>query len=346
MSGCHFTNEQWDFVFVGSWPATAKTAARTGILSWNGSLDYDGISLTTWTESTTSGSSSVSVDVSYEDLAPGLRGSANCGDGTVRINSDQTDPAIIEDVARHETGHILAMDHTGFSDSHNGDRPTLATCLTDTDAINRIKAQDDVGSLNFSHSILSFPANEHPFMANFGFEQGFSYWGLFGGSVSYQTTAGATGPGHIAFTPANAAADYVYQTMTYSDAPGRQIMAVMNHEVWSLFDQSTVRVELWSRDIDYGTTQDCDLSVWPNQKNMNQRTEPGSWVRRATATANAAGTWLRTDSPTWATESDGDQDVQVRVFADPRTLDGQRTAIRLDNVRIQCFLSQIEGDCQ
>lgn len=139
--------------------------------------------------------------------------------------------------------------------------------------------------------------------------------------------------------------DYLYQTMTYADAPSKLIISVANHKVSSTLDQSTVKVELWARDIDYGTTPDCPLSSWPNGKNMNQRTVVGSWTRRATVSANSLATWLRTETGSWTTFADGDQDVQVRVFADARTLSGAATSIRFDNVRVACLSSQGEGDC-
>jgi len=343
IDNCYYSVDNMKFAFVGSWPATMKTAVRDGFLDWNGSLDYDGVPLITWTETTTP--TNIDTRVSWEDLPTNILGRANCTDDTVKIDSGITSTGVAKTMGRHESGHIIAMDHTGYYDSHNGDFPSMATCLSDAEFTAAIKSQDDVGSLNFSHSVISSLIGESAFMANYGYEQGFSYWGLNGGTVSYQTSGGATGPGHIAFTPTNAVADYAYQTMTYADAPAKRLTAVTNHKTWSTLDNSTVRVELWARDINYGSTPECTLSTWPNGKNMNQRTVAGSWVRRTTATATATPTWARTDTSLWSSLGDGDQDVQVRVFADPRTNTGARTPIRLDNVRVACPVTQPEGDC-
>lgn len=343
LEACLYNIDTPEFAFMGTWPSTMKTAARNGILGWNGSLDYDGVALVTWSETTSP--SNLDARVYWEDLAPGIRGTADCVGTIIRIDSSETNSTIVQNVTRHEAGHIVALHHTGYSDSHNGDSPTMATCLDDTQAAARIKAQDDVGSLNFSHSIIGNPYHESPFMANFGYEQGFSYWGQNGGTVVYQTSGGATGPGHIAFTPGDPATNYVYQTMTYADAPSKSILAVANHKLSATLDSATVTVELWARDINYGTTPDCSLGNWPNGKNMNQRSVVGSWVRRATLSVSSLATWTRTGTGSWSTLADGDMDVQVRVFADPRTNTGARTSIRLDNVRVTCLANQPEGDC-
>lgn len=340
MAGCHWYRNIDEFRFVGTWPSSARTAVRTGILQWNGALDYTGQPLVTVRED----SVPAPTEVSRADMGPGILGRANCVFNTVQISSrsEYQSSALLTTIGRHEFGHILALHHTGKSDSFNGDNPpTMATCLTlDEFESATNKSQDDIGSLTFSHSHIE----DSPMMANFGLEQGFSYFGKTAGTVTYLTADGATGPGHVRFKPTNPGTDYVYQTMAWADAPSKRLVGVINHKTNTLTDDGTVKVELWARSVTYGTSSSCDLANWPNGKNMNERTA-GSFIRRRTATMGESPVWVIHRTSDWVSLSSGDHDVQVRAFADMKTASGSATSIRFDNVRTQCFASQSEGDC-
>lgn len=342
---------------AGGWSGPEQAFIRGGSSDWSTVRDYDARPLVTLTEGG-------GIKVYPNDAGPNIYGSASCepdvpglGRDAMWVSSNPTfadDEAFYRNVARHEMGHMLGLEHSGNRDSEVLDRrvPTMATCIASGTEEFRQKSlsQDDAEYLTHVHSDLGRTgiSPQAPFHANVGFEQGLSYWGHQGGAIDLRPVGGATGPAYIGFR-ADTANDYVYQTATVRSGKGRA-QAKLNHEQEIPLSPGQLKVTLWRRPVGYRGDNRCS---YPYVKSMNDPEIGGPFQLVAESPwVSPAADWSPLASSLYELGGTGHQ-LQVRVFSTvkeypfpgPGPSRLRPGTVRLDNIRAQCGFSNNLGEC-
>lgn len=321
------------YSFNSSWNnySTAKGWARSAIGLWNRPLDYDGTKLETVTEASSGG-----VDVQLKDAASNDYGSSECTFGaSLWINKDYVgSQTFVWQVSRHEMGHLLGAHHTGSQDSRNGDNPpTMATCI-DRSTFNssNLLSQDDQAYMNWLHGSLG----NRQLHANIGYEQGFGLWGSSGGTVEWQSTGGATGPGRIRHkTPGFGT--YVYQTINLAvgdDGGNQSYRTVINYKVASGIG-GTIEGEMFRQNISYPGDNSCSYSDGLQNLNSPSYSSSGYVDVATTGPIGLSGkTSWTLGSSVWEypPAADGYR-LQMRVYSHAKDSAGTSQWVYLDNVR-------------
>jgi hypothetical protein len=263
-------------------------------------------------------------------------GQAEC-DGTygyIWLNDNFMDPALtaeLQDVVRHEMGHIFDLTHTGTGDSFGftNEMATLSTCVGGTQ---RVMGQDDGGALHHKVDSAANPATT----ANFTFEDGATplWWGIYGvGTI--ETDSPFRGDRYLKWTPSSST-DYVYQTMNYAHSASQTIDVMLAMKRVYGASSGTITVEIWRRAVYYPAGPQCS---WPTGRNQNVRDPaPGPWV----VVANSSGSW--SPGTSWAVDDSADVtvqystehawDIRFRVYSNV-SIGGDLMPVGLDQVRLR-----------
>jgi len=333
---------------LSAWTAAEKTEVELGAEGWESTLDWDGTLVATIFEA--SGSE---IDVWFEE---DFAGSPTLGEGdcnrpapspnfSLRLNPDlRSDFPTLRVVARHEMGHVLGLDHTGWYDDYTSGstyptstRATLTTCLAYADVDNAIYGQDDAAALTHQLGGLD-PESIHP---NAGYEDWSSgsprYWAKTGGVWSQSSVGTADGTFHLRYKPSSSDSSYAYQTVNYADGTlsgAVPIDARVNYKKDVSTDTGSIRLELLVRQKTYGTSGNC-LSQFFTGVNQNVVVSTGSWIEvRDSGLLTVSSSWaLYTTSSYTISAAWHAADIRVAVKSTVRNSAGALTYVRLDTVR-------------
>lgn len=332
-NNCNDSTITWNF--DGSWNnyATARGWARAAINLWNQPLDYAGARLQTVSEVVTGGS----VVVQLKDAPSNSYGSSECTFGaSMYINRDYVgSQSFVYKLSRHEMGHLIGMEHTGSKDSWNGDNPpTMSTCI-DRSLFNtaNILSQDDQAYSNWLHGVLA----NRQLHANIGFEQGFGLWGRSGGTVEWQSSGGATGPGRIRHLTSSSTS-YVYQTINLAtgDDSGQPYRSVINYKVASAGHSGIIEGELFRQNITYGGGDNgCEYADGLQNLNSPSYSTSGFVNVATTGPIGLAGktSWTSGASVWEYPPMANGYRMQLRVYSHAKDSAGASQWVYLDNLR-------------
>jgi len=328
-NNCNDANMQWLFQTNSLWTAGGvdrRTWVRAAINTLDNALDYDGSKLVTVTELNTN------VDVQIKDKPMNEYGSSECVVGaSFWVNSNYSTSRFYYQVGRHEMMHLAGGEHGGNDDSFNGDDPpTMATCIDDsTFRSTNALAQDDAAYLNWLHS----SRDDRQLHANWGWEQGTSFWGRTGGTFDYKTSGGSLGPGYVGWLSPNSS-NYVYQTVAVHTGDDNESYQAVTAAKSSSSDYKTVaNPALYRRTISHNGDNSCSYA--DGVQNPNDYSVASGWIKVAEKGMTEVGTsWVGLESA-WVNPANADgYEMQIRVYgAATHNVNGDAGYVHLDNTR-------------
>ena len=330
-NNCNDRTLDWYFSSSSLWTTTKKSQVRAAIKTLDDELSYNGTKLITQQEG-----GGVGVKVKIKDEPDtSMWGSAECnGNPSFWVNSNYSAASFYYHVGRHEMFHLAGAEHAGKNDSRNGDNPTtMATCISpSTFRTTNSITQDDAAYMNWLHNTLS----NRQLHANIGFERGTTYWGKSNGTWSYQTSGGATGPGHVAFFASGSAySSYIYQTVRlWTGDDNESVRAKINAKKPLSSYTTQARAALYKRTLTEGST--ANSCHYPDGlDNLNSISITTGYVLeiRSSMTTLGSTSWTAVTS-NWDNPptNDGYQ-YQIRAYGKSTTSSGGTGSVRFDNVR-------------
>jgi hypothetical protein len=316
---------------------TQRTWVRDAIELWEQTLDYDGTRLMTMTSlawGQIGGSND--IEVTLADFGPTHYGESSCTLlPYVAFNRDYfTNAQFLWKTARHEMGHLAGLEHSGAKESWNGDNAatTMMTCVdystySNTNAI----SQDDAAYATWAHSDLT----DRQLEANFGFEQGLSYWGVAGGTLEWQSSGGATGPGHVRYKT-NQASYYLYQTVNVATGDDDEsYRAVVNYRQPVPGGYGSVTGTLFRKQLDYLGDNGCDYADGLHDLNDWQYVSSAYVAMTSTGTLDPTTAYLWTyGASNWFNPMNAEgYTFQYRVYSHSQDLNFVPQWVYFDNVR-------------
>lgn len=306
-----------------------RTYVRAAIFTLDDALDYDGSKLVTVQELNSN------IDVQIKDKPLNEYGSSECVVGaSFWVNANYTSSTFYYQLGRHEMMHLAGGEHGGNDDSFNGDDPpTMATCIDwSTFRTSNSLAQDDAAYLNWLHSTR----DDRQLHANWGWEQGTSYWGRTGGSFSYKTSGGSLGPGYVGWSsPSNS--NYVYQTVAVHVGDDNESYQAVTAAKSPGSDYKTVvNPALYRRNISDGSANSCSYADGiqnPNDWDPGRITS--GWIKVADKGLTGVGTsWAGVESA-WVNPANATAyQMQIRVYGSAvQNGSGAIGYVGLDNTR-------------
>lgn len=313
-----------------NWTDATKAQVRAGFQQWNAIRDWNGNQMVSVTEVTTGHNVRV---YRVDDL--GYYGYTTCyplGTEKIELDSELSGNDLLA-VARHEMGHMLALNHTGKSDAQYGGttNPAMGTCLPAGAWNNQAVVQDDYGNAWHKRSTLS-PRAVH---ANASFEQGTSFWGK-SANMNWSTTSTSASDGSTSLlvTPTGANA-YIFQTMNYATSQNTSIDGRANIRELQASHTGLMTVTLTRQGVSYPAASGCVAGEFPSGRNQNLRDAPDPWTTVRTQACTPTTSWATCSTTTYTLPTKHAHDLRVYVYSAVKTAGGAWTAAGIDFVRIR-----------
>lgn len=329
-NNCNDSSIMWRFETNSGWTKNGvdrRPWVRAAINTLDDARDYNGSPLVSVTEH-----ASIGVEVQVKDKPMNQYGSAECVSGaSFWVNGNYTSSKFYWHVARHEMMHLMGAEHGGNIDSKNGDNPpTMMTCKdwSTFRSVNTL-AQDDAAYLNWLHSGRDY----RQLHANYGWEQGTSYWGKTAGALSYKSSGGSLGPGYAAWQ-APTGNDYLYQTVAvHTGDDNESYRAITAAKSLSPDYKTAVRPALYRRNIAHQSSNSCEYA--DGVGNPNDYSVTSGWVLVAQPSSTVVGTgWTGVQSAFSNPANAMGYEMQVRIYGVAVPNSGGATGyIGIDNSR-------------
>jgi hypothetical protein len=227
--------------------------------------------------------------------------------------------------------HLMGGEHGGNIDSKNGDNPpTMSTCISwTTFRTSNSLSQDDHAYLNWLHSSAA-DRNMH---ANWGWEQGTSFWGKTGGEFDYKTSGGSQGPGYVGWK-SPASSHYVYQTIALHTGDDNESYQAVTHAKSPSSDYKTVvNAALYRRNLGHQLENGCSYA--DGVGNPNDYVVLTGWIKTAETGFGEVGTSWSTRSSAFVNPTNSlGYEMQIRAYGvATHDAGGSNGYIGLDNTR-------------
>jgi len=248
------------YEFTGNgWTQHRKDIVADAIDDWEDARDKHD---TPWIVITDTGPTE--IEISWEAV-PGVvepgdpipDGAGSCDGGYLQLRDTfMNDDAKIQKIARHEMGHVLGLDHTGDTDSHDSHPEAIGVCPVPTYG-DRL-SQDDAGQLAHENGYFDPPS----ISANLGFELGTDYWTEQDTSLFTTITDPKFGALSLAFKKQESGTSaLIYQTMNNAGSASMKVDTKLHYKKQGISEvDGSLFLQLLSREVEYNTTNSgCGL---------------------------------------------------------------------------------------
>jgi hypothetical protein len=345
-SGGNCSGGGLQFAFTGSgWTGSgggsswdARPTLRNHIYEWEDEKEYNSTSTPVVDLSESSGEIEIKFDAGVTGFA-----SASCsGDEVLVSDSLKPDPSgpsanwydDMGSLLQHEIGHTMGHLHTGYTDSHDGEIPTMATCRPSFAHLGyREFSQDD----RQNHQRLNGSYNPRSISANLGFAAGVDYFHKTGG---YWYMSGAT----LRFrrsTP-SATADKFYQRHVIAGSSGQ------SYDIWADWDrvdsgvEATVWTSMYARTVNY-TWNNCGIPdpvaghAFQTPRSPLVGSNSGTWWFKVSGSDYIADSHTShgTVATSSASMSGNTVDIEIRLSHSAASTSGSAQYLTFDNVRLR-----------
>lgn len=314
------------------WTTQLRLVVNAAANLWELEQEYLGTNLVTLDEGGSATWTILLNDVILED--PDVNGSTECDNRIIRLNDDLTGNQL-QDVAAHELGHALGLQHVGDGDSADHEVPIMATCLN-PGSTERSFSNDDAAAIQKEWAVVGLPGTLH---ANWGFERWQdattpTYWSFFLNNSRTKIVSGHEfGDAALGWQPL-ALSGHMAQTVTvHRESVDLTARASIRRQYGGTITGAvTVFIEWKQRD--YGADPECD---WPTgmDENTVTFTTPG-WNHLTSDTYVPTTSWVNLDFlPEVEMPDTGDAiAIRIRITSNVKDSAGQFIQIDFDNTRV------------
>lgn len=289
-----------------------------------------------------------SPDVSWTDFGGWINdsmklGEANCFWGTIKFNDHPDAIALFDSnilklrgTAAHEGGHILALDHAGDDDSHDGQKATMATC-TDSSAKGSLEQDDEAAvqaRTDASGVYVSVTAN-----SSFEEASGWQYWGKQSVSSSGIYSGGVDSTPYYASFKGSSSSTAVYSTTRLMNARTIDwIKGRANYRKSYVYDYGHVLVVMKWRNVNYVNGETCGSPDYYGASGVEQTINDVSSVgsfndHYYTKTCYPGSSWGYCTTSGAAPGNVDAIDARIVVYNRMRAPQGNYTWVGVDRIR-------------
>lgn len=258
----------------------------------------------------------------------------------------------IAGTALHELGHGFGLRHSGKNDSWDGQRPTMNTCVSNSQIAAFEVRQDDEQNVLNGHSTHQ-SQNRRSMTANFGFEASDfdRLWGFKTTSRSVAIDDPDSGSNSLQFTGSQYG--FLYQTSNFTYANDRKGTMRVDARVQAKRVSSAVptaggfRLQVYAAGVQYDATDSfCEDQFQSDlQNNLNIRQWDQVWQMRKNKNIALTTSWAQRQTQSWTIPADNGAppvdfkrydgaDIRIRIRSSLKS-GGSYSTIRIDDARLR-----------